>query len=405
MGQTPTADSAIGFTLKFAEALHRYGAPAHRLEDAMTVLSNILRIKGQFFVTPTAIFASFETSGVNETRMLRVDSSELDLGKLSALDSLIEELARSSITISDAARRIDEILSERAPYSPFLTTTCYALTCACAARFFGGGLHEVSAALLIGLLIGLGELAVPFSRRLSALFAPLAATMAALLATAITTYWPPASAYVITLGSLIVMVPGLTLTVAMKELATRHLASGTARLAGAFVLFATMGFGVAFGTRVGAFFFGTPVFIEPVMLPAWTELIALGIAPIALAVNMRAERRFIPAIIAGCVLAFATARFGANLLGTDLGVFAGAIILGIGSNVFSRVTRRPSAIVLIPGMIMLVPGGIGFKGLSALLRGDVVSGVETIFLVAMIAIALVTGLLVANTLVPPRKAL
>jgi uncharacterized membrane protein YjjP (DUF1212 family) len=329
----------------------------------------------------------------------------LDLGKLSALDGLVEDLAQARVTISDARRRIDEILVERSPYSALLTTISYALTCACATRFFGGGMREIAASLVIGLVIGIGELTAPISRRLTALFAPLAATFAAFLSTVVAMYWPPASAYVITLGSLIVLVPGLTITVAVRELATRHLASGTARLSGALVLFATMGFGVALGTRIGAFSFGPPPFVEPVMLPGWTELIALVLAPIALAIEMHADRRLILWIIAGCVLAFGAARFGGNLLGTELGVFAGATLLGIGSNLFARFIRRPSAVVLIPGMIMLVPGGMGFRGMSAMLRGDVVSGVETLFLVAMVAVALVTGLLVADMFVPPRKAL
>lgn len=371
----------------------------------MASLAAVLGLRGQFFVTPTAIFASFEHDGITDTRMLRVGSSELDLGKLAALDGLVDELSQSAINIEQAGKRLDALLAEPARYGRILTTISYALTCACASRFFGGGMREVAAATAIGLLIGLGEIGASYSRRLSALFAPLAATLAALLATAAATYWPPASAYVITLGSLIIMVPGLTITVAMKELATRHLASGTARLAGAFVLFATMGFGVAFGTRIGSYFFGAPVFVDPIMLPQWTELAALVIAPVALAVEMQAERKFMPWIVAGCALAFAAARLGANYLGTELGVFAGATLLGLGSNIFARWKRRPSAIVLIPGMIMLVPGGMGFRGLSALLQGEVISGVETLFLVTMVAIALVTGLLVANTLIPPRKAL
>ena len=397
--------SKIEFALQFATALHRYGTPAHRLEDAMTVLSGVLGLQGQFFVTPTAIFASFMSDGHNETRMLRVSASELDLGKLSDLDALIGDLAQSRINVAEAQRRIDTILVQPPPYGRVLATVCYALTCGCAARFFGGGAHEVVATLLIALSIGIGEMLVAFSRRLSALYAPLAATVVAFLAAWVATMWAPASAYIITLGSLITMMPGLTLTIGMKELATGHLASGTARLAGAFVVFATMGFGVAFGTRIGSYFFGPLVFIEPLMLPQWTEFIALVIAPFALAVEMHAHRRFALWIFGGCVLAFAAARFGANLLGTELGVFAGATFLGLGSNVFSRISRNPSAIVLIPGMIMLVPGGMGFRGLSALLRGDVVSGVETLFLVTLVAIALVTGLLVANTLIPPRKAL
>ena len=120
---------------------------------------------------------------------------------------------------------------------------------------------------------------------------------------------------------------------------------------------------------------------------------------------MYAYRKFTLWILGGCILAFAAARFGANLLGTELGVFAGATVLGVGSNVFSRITHNPSASVLIPGMIMLALGGMGFRGLSTLLRGEVVSGVKTLFLVNTVAIALVIGLLVANTLIPQRNAL
>ncbi len=233
----------------------------------MAVLSGVLGLDGQFFVTPTAIFASFTSDGHNGTRMLRVSSSELDLGKLSDLDALIEELAQSRIDVSEARRRIDAILVQPPPYGRVLTTLCFALTCGCVARFFCGGAREVIAALLISFGIGVGELVVSFSRRLSALYAPFAATVVAFLATWIATTWAPASAYIITLGNLITMLPGLTLTVGMKEPATGHLASGTARLADAFVLFATMGFGAAIGKTYRLLCPRPSDFHRPLMLP------------------------------------------------------------------------------------------------------------------------------------------
>jgi uncharacterized membrane protein YjjB (DUF3815 family) len=55
--------------------------------------------------------------------------------------------------------------------------------------------------------------------------------------------------------------------------------------------------------------------------------------------------------------------------------------------------------------MLLVPGGLGFSSLSAMLDKNVVSGVETAFAALMVAVALVAGLLVANVLVPARKAL
>ena len=66
---------------------------------------------------------------------------------------------------------------------------------------------------------------------------------------------------------------------------------------------------------------------------------------------------------------------------------------------------RPASIVQIPGLILLVPGSIGMRSLSALLGQDVISGLETGFLAVMVAVALATGMILASALVPPRISL
>jgi uncharacterized membrane protein YjjB (DUF3815 family) len=60
----------------------------------------------------------------------------------------------------------------------------------------------------------------------------------------------PLSTYLATLGGLIVLLPGLTLSAAMSELNAQHLVSGTARLTGAIMRFLVLMFGVALGSRV-----------------------------------------------------------------------------------------------------------------------------------------------------------
>ena len=67
-----------------------------------------------------------------------------------------------------------------------------------------------------------------------------AAFLATLTALTLAAFWTPLSVPVVTLGGLIVLIPGLSLTLAMTEIATRHLVSGTARLTGALVLFLTI---------------------------------------------------------------------------------------------------------------------------------------------------------------------
>src|SRR4029079_18190032 len=107
---------------------------------------------------------------------------------------------------------------------------------------------------------------------LAALFGPLAATLSAI-------------------AGLIVIVPGLTLTVALTELATRNLVAGTARMAGAAMTFLAIGLGLAVGAKLAPLAGGNVLLLPASPLPSWTEAIALVISPIALTIGFRARPR------------------------------------------------------------------------------------------------------------------
>ena len=46
----------------------------------------------------------------------------------------------------------------------------------------------------------------------------------------------------------------------------------------------------------------------------------------------------------------------------------GALTVGVASNWYSRLMDHPAIIPQVPGILMLVPGSVGFRGLAALLR-------------------------------------
>jgi len=62
-------------------------------------------------------------------------------------------------------------------------------------------------------------------------------------------------------------------------------------------------------------------------------------------------------------------------------------------------------VTLLPGLMVLVPGGLGFKGLGFIIQKQVVVGLDTAFQALFVAIALLTGLLLAHAAVQPRTAL
>ena len=51
-------DASIGFVLDLARALHRYGTPSHRLEEALKVICGHLGVTAEIFGTPTTIIIS-----------------------------------------------------------------------------------------------------------------------------------------------------------------------------------------------------------------------------------------------------------------------------------------------------------------------------------------------------------
>ena len=84
---------------------------------------------------------------------------------------------------------------------------------------------------------------------------------------------------------------------------------------------------------------------------------------------------------------------------------AGAFVVGLLGNAYARLLNRPAVVAAVPGILLLVPGAIGFRSITAFTTHDAVEGIELAFQMLLVAMALVAGLLLANVALPPRKAL
>jgi uncharacterized membrane protein YjjP (DUF1212 family) len=402
----PPRSLELDFLLRSAEFLHAYGTPAHRLEETLSACARRLGVRSQFFSTPTSFLAAFGASSAQRTNLLRIEPGEIDLEKLVLFDRVLTDFLAGRTSAEEGLLRLEAIASAPARFAKSLVVLAYGIASGGAAVFFGGGANELLLSFLLGL--GCGLLALVSSRRARArrVFEPTSAFLAAFLSVVATHFWPPVSNRIVTLAALIVLLPGLSLTVAMIELATRHLVSGTARLMGALTVFLTIAFGVAFGRRVGELVLGAAP-PEGVIdaLPAWASMPALLASSFAFLVLFRARPIDFGWILVTGFLEFEGARLGARELGPELGAFGGALILGVLSNLFARFLHRPASVTLVPGILLLVPGSIGFQSLSFFIAHDTLSGMEAAFRTTLVAITLVGGLLFANVLVSPRRTL
>jgi uncharacterized membrane protein YjjP (DUF1212 family) len=394
---------AIAFIERLARAMHRYGYAAPNIEDALTLVARRLGIRAEFFATPTAIFASAEHDSELVTRLIRVSPGDVDLDKLSRVDRLIHMVAERRLSPAAGIRELDAIVAAPRRYRGWQVVIAFAVASATSARFFGGGWREALACAVIGSCSGTLAWIAGRAPRFR-VFEPTAAFVAGVCASAAAAVLPPTSLYVAMCGGLIVLLPGLTLTIAISELAQRHLASGTARLMAAATLFMTIGFGVAVGLKLGGALFGhPPMSTAPVPLPDWTLALAILASPLALVVIFQANERDAGWIVLVCVIAFLAARLGAVALGIETGAFAGALAVGVASGLHSLRFNRPALLTAVPGIIMLVPGSVGFRSIADMIADDPVSGLHTAFSMLLTGVAIVAGILVARSIVPSRR--
>ena len=406
------APEAIEFVLSLARALHRYGTPAHRLEEGLRECCRRLELKAEVFTTPTTIIMSFGEPEELRTRMMRVEGGELDMGKLARVDALADDVASLRLTPAEGTAKLEDILAAPPQFGRALSTLSHGIAAGSLAVFIGGSLADVAIAGLVGLSLGLLAQYAQRSTDQARVFELVGAAFAAFAAGIASSLWTGTTPSIITVASLLILLPGLSLTVAMTELATRNLMSGTARLMSAVIVLLELVVGVALGEKA-ADALVTVHHAVPIALPLWSRWVALGTSAVGVAIVVGAQPRAFGWIISAIVLSYLGTRAGTewlggtdhSALGAQLGVMVGAFALGVLSNLYARLLQRPAQVVSVPAMLLLVPGSMGFRGMASLLDRDTLTGVESVFAMFVVALAIVAGLLIANAVVSPRRSL
>ncbi len=397
-------DEVSAFVMELGRGLLAYGAPTPAVEDAMTDAARALGVEAEAFAMPTMLQASFGPLHRQRQRFLRLDPGGVDLGGRARLEEIAADVVHGRIRPEEGRAALQALRAAPRRFPAWLSVTAVGVTAAATARFFSGGWRESVAALVIGLLVGALELAAArfvWLDRILPCVAALAASAGAVLAAYA---FGSLGVAIVVVSSLIVLLPGLSITTAVGELAARHLAAGTSRIALGVMTLVLMAFGVALGR---AFADIVPRFSElelPPAPPAWSLWVALMIAPAAYAVRLNAFARDVPAVFVGGLAGFLVGRAASERLGGVFGAFAAAFCVTLLANGWSRRSGRTAAIMLTPGLLMLVPGSLGFRSLASLVRSEVVEGVAGFFNVVLIAVAIVTGLFLAMQILPPREA-
>lgn len=395
------------FIIKLGKALHKFGTPAYRLETHLQTVAKTLGIEGYFLISPTSMtFVLQHDTDQEYNHVARVKPGELDLGSLARTDALVQELSLGQRSLSEALERLDEIANKPNPYGPMLTLGAFGTSAAAFAMLMGSSWNDVFWSALIGMLVYGLVFSAERSRRMAELLEPLAAMLAGFAACGLAQLDAGLNIPVVVLSGIIVFIPGLALTLGLAELAARDLMSGTMRIMDAVMLLFKLYFGAVLGVAIGNALFGESLYIEPMPLPRWAIWSAVPILSMALVFIFKARLKDAPWGVLAGIVAFFSAMFGGLYLGDSLGIFIGALAVGIYANLFARWMKAPASIALLQGIVILVPGSKTYIGLNVLISGETMLNQShlgsQIFLIFM---SLIAGLIFSNVVVPPRNTL
>lgn len=387
-----------------------YGCPTHRLESLLREVASLEGHDAEVFAVPTGLWLMLRrhaSDGAEPVvRLVRVKEWAVDLDKLAAVDRIFNDALERKLSLHEAQLAMAAVEKRPPAWPRWAVAASTPLATGTTAVFFRGGLADVLAATLGGLLLVLiGHLLR--QRRDAPLLADFAGGfVAGAVAWAATALMPSTSREVLVLSIIIALVPGMALTTGLAELASKNLVSGASRLMGAMIVFLSIVFGIAAAVAVeqvvGAGSSVAPLRPEPAW---WLEAGALVLASLSFAIFFAAPRQFLALSMVGGGIAWLVTGLATRHLPSGLAPFLAAFSVAAFANFCARKTERPAQVFLLPGLVLLVPGSFGFLSLEAFLRGAFVDGAAKGFEMFLVAGAIVTGLLLANVLVPARKFL
>nr|WP_243848658.1 threonine/serine exporter family protein [Lysinibacter cavernae] len=335
---------------------------------------------------PTTVPARMAVFPVKDLALLRLDQT-------GQLESLIKRISVEPVTPSEVLAETERIMATPPRFRFIATLAGHVLLTV----GFGLVLNPTPEALpvyfITGLAVGLIVLLGARIRTLS-LVLPV---VAAFVSVAIVGLGPSTLTQDDTLRlvapSLVSLLPGLTLTVAAVELTHGQIIAGSSRLVYGFARLALLAFGVYLG--LATFGVETHTASAADRLGPWAPWLGVVLVAFGYSLFSIAPKRSLPWITVALVIAHAGQVLGSLLVGSELSGMVGAIVAVLAVTLLSRVASSPpSSVMLTCSYWVLVPGSMGFIGLSEAASGMAGAGsmiINTLGAILAIAIGMVLG--------------
>ena len=217
--------------LDIGQALLESGAEISRVEDTLSRIGHAYGAKRvEVFVITSIISLSLEFSGadsITETRRI-YSSAGTDFYKLESLNQLSREICKVPITLNEFHERLSEINSFTKPFWLILTGSM--LAAGSFAVFFGGSIYDGFVAVIFAVEICLFQKYLANTQISTAASNLLISLLTGLGVGLIEHVFPILNTDKILIGDIMLLIPGLAMTNAVRNMLVGNTISGAVRL-------------------------------------------------------------------------------------------------------------------------------------------------------------------------------
>lgn len=391
----------LDVTVELGYQLALSGAETFRIEECIVRIFRAYGISAEAFAIPNCLHVSIETTdGTPMTRMRRIGQHGNDLDSVERFSNLSRRICAEMPSPEIAQKWLNETKSTLRKYTLPLHILGHFLGAFGFAFLFGGNIIDALCAGFCGIVIALvNQLMDRYNANL--FFKTISASFVmALIAYVMDCLHICAYVDSVIIGALMILVPGLLFTNAMRDIIYGDTNSGINRIVQVFLIAAAIALGTGAAWSLTSTIWGAPSVVAPMSHPLYIEALAsfIGCVGFFICFNIFAPGGFLCAL--GGLLTWITYRIACRLIGDDIAAyFFATITASLYSEIMARIRKYPAISYLVISIFPLIPGAGVYYTMTQVLKGDMPSfatqGTHTIAIAGVMAV----GILLSTTFV------
>lgn len=385
----------LGYRLAMA------GAETFRVEESISRFLAAYGIDSEVFVITNCLHVSIETEdGTPMTRMRRIGSHNHDLDAVERYSNLSRKICAEQPSPDEIRRLLKETQKSCKHYSFPVFLVGHFVSSAGFSVFFGGTLLDALWSGICGIFIGLVSYFLS-RRKVNAFFTTIAsAFITALAAYAVGALGITNNTDTVVIGALMLLVPGLLFTNAMRDIIFGDTNSGTNRIVQVLLIAAAIILGTGVAWNLADYLWTIPANTPPVVYSDVILCIAtsVGCAGFVIVFNIHGMG-FLYCTLGGA-LTWVAYSVTLHLGGSDvLAYFVGGVIAAMYSETMARIRKYPAISYLVISIFPLIPGAGIYYSAGYLVKKEMSMFTDKAGQTIAIAGVLAVGILLVSTLV------